>query len=110
MTIFITQGRYNSDAIKGLMSKPEDRTEEIGKLVAAAGGRLLSYYNTMGEYDFLLIAEGPSEKDVITSLLVAAATGTVTDLKTTVAISGGDMKQCLAKAATIAGKFRPAGR
>jgi len=110
MPIFITQGRYTSDAIRGMIAKPEDRTEEVGKLVAAAGGRLLSYYNTMGEYDFLLIAEGQNEKDVISSLLVGAATGTVTDLRTTVAISGGDMKQCLSKAGTISGKFRPAGK
>ncbi len=110
MPIFITQGRYSAEAVKGLLAKPEDRTEEVSKLIAAAGGKLLSYYNTMGEYDFLLIAEGPSAQDVISSLLVAAATGTVADLKTTVAISGGDMKQCLSKAASIAGKFRPAGR
>lgn len=110
MPIFITQGRYNSDAVKGMLAKPEDRTEEVGKLIAAVGGRLHAYYNTMGEHDFLLIAEGPTEKDVISALLVAAATGTVTSLKTTIAISGGDMKQCLAKASTIAGKFRGAGR
>lgn len=110
MPIYISQGRYNSDAIRGLMAKPEDRTEEVGKLIAAAGGKLHAFYYTLGEYDFMLIAEAPSEKEAIAAALVAGATGTVTDHKTTIAISGGEMKQCLTKAGSIAGKFRAAGK
>jgi uncharacterized protein with GYD domain len=110
MALFITQGRYSSDAVKGLIAKPEDRAEEVGKLIAAAGGKLQSFYYTLGEYDFLIIAEGPNEKDVVSSLLVAAANGTVTDLRTSIAIGTADMKQCFAKAGTIAAKFRPPGK
>jgi len=110
MTLCITQGRYTSEAVRGMVAKPEDRSEEVGKLIAAAGGKLHAFYYTLGEYDFMLIAEGPSERDVVASLLVAAATGTVTDLKTTVVIGAADMKQCFVKAGSIAGKYRPAGR
>jgi uncharacterized protein with GYD domain len=110
MAIFITQGNYTSDAIRGLMAKPEDRTEELSKLAAAAGGKLIAFYYTFGEHDFLMIGEGPSEKDFAASLLVAAASGTVTNLKTTVAINAADMTQAFGKAASIAGKFRPAGK
>lgn len=110
MPIFITQGKYTSDAIKGMLAKPEDRTEEVAKLLSAGGGKLISYYNTTGDYDFLTISEGPTAQDAISTLLVAAASGTVTDLKTVTAISGADMKQCLQKAASLGSKFRPAGR
>jgi len=110
MTIYITQGNYTSEAVRGLMAKPEDRTEEVSKLFAASGAKLLAYYNTFGEYDFLIIGEGPSEMDTAASLLVAAGTGGVTNLKTTVAIRAGDMKQVFGKAGSIAAKFRPAGK
>ncbi len=110
MTIYITQGNYTSEAIRGLMNKPEDRTEEIAKLVAATGGKLLSYYATFGEYDFMLITEGPNEMDAAVPLLVAAGTGGVAHLKTTIAIRPADMKHVLGKAAAVAGKFRPAGK
>ena len=32
MPIFITQGRYSRDAIKGMLAKPEDRLEAAAKL------------------------------------------------------------------------------
>lgn len=110
MPLYLTQGRYTSESFRALVAKPEDRTEEVGKLIAAAGGKLHSFYYTLGEYDFMLISEAPSEREPIAALLTAAASGTVTDLKTTTMISPADMKQCCSKAGSIAGKFRPIGK
>lgn len=69
MPIFITQGNYTGQSFKGLIAKPEDRSEEVGKLLAAAGGKLHSLYLTFGEYDFLLVAEAPNEKAMASALL-----------------------------------------
>jgi len=110
MTIYITQGNYTREAIKGLLDKPEDRTEAVTNLVAAAGGKVLAFYSTFGEHDFMLITEAKSEMDAVASLLVAAGSGGVANLKTTVAIRPADMKQVFAKAASIAPKFHPAGK
>ncbi len=52
MPIYITQGRYTRDAIKGMIVKPEDRADAIARLLSKIGGRLLGYYLTFGEYDF----------------------------------------------------------
>ncbi len=60
MLIYITQGRYTRDAIKGMIVKPEDRADAVARL-SKIGGRLLGYYFTCGEYDFLTIAEAPSD-------------------------------------------------
>lgn len=110
MTIYITQGNYSREAIQGMMAKPEDRTEEVSKLAAAVGSKVIGYYSTFGEYDFLLITEGKSEMDAAAVLVVAAGTGGVSNLKTTVAIRAADMKQVFGLAGSIAGKFRPAGK
>jgi uncharacterized protein with GYD domain len=40
--------------MRGMVSTPEDRTEPVSKLVEAAGGKLLAYYMTFGEYDWLM--------------------------------------------------------
>lgn len=32
MPVFITQGRFTQDAIKGMLAKPEDRSESVGQL------------------------------------------------------------------------------
>jgi hypothetical protein len=42
MTIYISQGRYTSAAVKRMSAKPEDRSEAVAELFAAAGGRLIS--------------------------------------------------------------------
>lgn len=108
MPLFITQGHFTQDAVKGMLAKPEDRAEAVGQLFAKSGGKLLAYYMTFGEYDFLLVSEGPYEGAAV-SVIVAAAGGGVTDLKTTLAMTSGDMKNAFAKAGAVAASFRPAG-
>jgi uncharacterized protein with GYD domain len=91
-----------------MSAKPEDRAEAVGQLFAKSGGKLLAYYLTFGEHDFLIISEGPYE-GVAVSVIVAAAGGGVKDLKTTLAMTSGDMKNAFAKAGAVAASFRPAG-
>ena len=59
--LFIAQGRFTQNAIKGMLAKPEDRAEMVRQLFAKSGGKLLAYYMTFGEYDFLTVSEGPYE-------------------------------------------------
>ena len=85
MPIYITQGRYTREAIKGMIVKPEDRADAVGRVMAKAGGNLIGYYLTFGDYDFLCIAEMPSEIQMAAVLLAAGGGGGVTGLRTTVA-------------------------
>jgi uncharacterized protein with GYD domain len=41
MPIYITQGRYTRDAIKGMIVKPEDRADALSRTITKAGGRLI---------------------------------------------------------------------
>jgi uncharacterized protein with GYD domain len=109
MPIFITQGRYTREAIKGMLTRPEDRADAVAKLFAKGGGRLLNYYVTFGKYDFLLIAEAPSETQMAAVLMAAGSGGGVTDLHTTLAISSLEAKGALAAASDLAAGFRSAG-
>ena len=85
MPTYITQGRYTREAIKGMIVKPEDRAEALSRHMAKAGGRVMSYYLTFGEYDFLTVIEAPSETQMAAALLAAAGAGGVSDLRTTLA-------------------------
>ena len=109
MPVFITQGRYTQDAVKGMMANPENRAESVAQLFAKAGGKMIAYYMTFGEYDFLIVSEGPSIDGAAAAAIVAAAAGGVTDLKTTVGMNSADMKNAFAKAGGIAAGFRSAG-
>jgi len=107
--IFITQGRFTREAMQGMTARPEDRALAVGKLAKAAGGKLLDYYFTFGEYDFLCVIEGPDEKQMAQVLIVAGSTGGVTDLKTTLAIRSSDAKKVFGEAGGILKSFRVAG-
>jgi uncharacterized protein with GYD domain len=109
MPIYITQGRYTREAIKGMMVRPEDRAEASSRLLAKAGGRLLGYYLTFGDYDFMTIAEVPSDLQAASVLLAAASSGGVTDLRTTVAMTAVEAKGAFAAASDLAPGFKSAG-
>lgn len=109
MAIYITQGRYTYQAISGLVQNPEDRYEEVRGLFERAGCKLLSYYMTFGEYDFVITYEAPNPIVVMGVLATAGAGGGVTDTKTITAVSTAEAKQALELAKAAAGKFRSAG-
>lgn len=113
MTVYITQGRYTREAIVGMVDKPEDRAEAVSALAKAVGGKLLDYYVTFGEYDFLVVIEGgkgKSETDTMAALMAAAAAGGVTDLRTTVAVSSKDAMKAMRAAKKVMKGFSPAGQ
>lgn len=109
MPIYITQGRYTRDAIKGMIVKPEDRADAVGRLLAKAGGKLIAYYLTFGEYDFMAIGEAPGETQMAAVLLAAASSGGVSDLKTTLAMTSVEAKGAFAAASDLAPGFKSAG-
>ena len=53
MPIFITQGRFTREYVRGGLAKPEDRHAAISKLCEQAGGRMVSLHFTLGHYDFI---------------------------------------------------------
>jgi uncharacterized protein with GYD domain len=109
MPIYITQGRYSREAIKGMLVKPEDRADAVSRLLSKAGGRLLGYYLTFGEYDFLCIMEIPNDTQAAAVLLAAASGAGATDLRTTVAMTSVEAKGAFAAASDLAPGFKSAG-
>ncbi len=73
------------------------------------GGRLINYYVTLGEYDFMVVAEAPDAAQIATALLTAVNGSRVTDLETTLALSLAEAKGAFAAASELARSFRPPG-
>jgi uncharacterized protein with GYD domain len=109
MPIYITQGCYTREAVKGMIVRPEDRADAVSRLLSKAGGRLLGYYLTFGEYDFMLIADIPNDTQAAAVLLAAAGSGGVTGLRTTVAMTSVEAKGAFAAASDLAPGFKSAG-
>jgi uncharacterized protein with GYD domain len=109
MAIFITQGRYTQQAIKGMIANPEDRSEAVAGLLAAVGGKLLGYYLTFGESDFVIIGEMPGPAEEMAVLMTAASGGGVTDMRTMLAVTTAEAKAVMEKAAAVGASYRAPG-
>jgi uncharacterized protein with GYD domain len=110
MPIYITQGRYTSDAVKGMVANPENREKAVADLVEKAGAKLLAHYFTFGEYDFLSITEAPSEEVMASTLIAGAASGGVSHLRTAVAMTAKDAVKAFKSAGALSKSFKPPGR
>jgi uncharacterized protein with GYD domain len=110
MAIFITQGRYTSEAIKGMAANPENREKAVADLMEKAGGKLRALYFTFGEYDFLSISEAPSEEVMASALIAAAASDGVSNLKTSLAMTAEQAMKAFKSGGELSKSFKPAGR
>jgi uncharacterized protein with GYD domain len=110
MEIYITQGNYTEAAVKGMIQNPEDRAPAVAALMEAVGGKMLQYYVTHGEYDFLLISEfDDSNFSPLAGLMVAGASGGVCNLKTTRAFTTQEAKASMEKAGQVVAGYSAPG-
>ena len=110
MPIYISPGRFTSQAVKGMLANPENREEAVAKLFQSVGGKLIGWYLTFGHHDWLAIGEFPDEKAAASAVLAAAAGGSLSDLETTVAMTAKDAAATFGSAGKAAKAFRSAGR
>jgi uncharacterized protein with GYD domain len=110
MIRLVTRGRFTHDYVKALLGTPEDREPAVRKLIDGAGGRVISFYMTTGDTDFLLISEANETEAVIAALMAASASGTISHVSTVRAWTGAEFKGVAERASKAAGAYRPPGK
>ena len=109
MPVFITQGRFTREYLKGGLARPEDRTAAIARLCEQAGGKLLNLYFTLGQYDFAVISEMPDAHAASILSLVAAGGGGIEGVVTTQAFTAAEAKTLFERAGKMSGAYKPMG-
>ena len=110
MPIYISRGRFTANAVKGMLSNPEDREQAVAELFESVGGKLIGWYLTFGPSDWLVIGDFPDEKAAASAVLAAAAGGSLSEIETIVAMTAKDAATTFKSAGKAAKKFRSAGR
>jgi uncharacterized protein with GYD domain len=110
MIRLVTRGRFTQDYAKGMLAAPEDREPAVRKAIEAAGGKVIGFYFTTGEADFLLISEANEGEAVIAALLAAAAAGAISDTSTARAWTGAEFKTVADRASKAAKAYRAPGK
>jgi uncharacterized protein with GYD domain len=93
MPLYMTQFSYTPEAWAALVKNPEDRSIPVKALLEKFGGKLIGLYYTFGEYDGLIISEGPDNNASMSSLLVSLSAGHVRALKTSPIFSSTEALQ-----------------
>ncbi|MEM2122756.1 MAG: GYD domain-containing protein, partial [Candidatus Bathyarchaeia archaeon] len=74
--IFVCLMKLTDQGVREIKDAPK-RIQEGIKMLEAMGGKLIAFYMVMGEYDYVGIAEAPSDEVAAAFLLGLGARGTI---------------------------------
>ena len=98
MSVYMTQFAYTAEAWKALVKKPEDRAAVLAEHVQKMGGRMLSFYYCMGDFDGVAIFEAPDETTAASILFTAISPGHLKATKTTALMSVDETMEAMRRA------------
>jgi len=110
MIRLITRGRFTQKLVQGNIDAPEDREPALRKLIEAAGAKMIAYYITTGDHDFMLISEAHDAESVMAAIMVTAGAGMITEMNTIRAWTAGEFKAVAEKASKLSGAYRAPGQ
>ncbi|MCI4364794.1 MAG: GYD domain-containing protein [Thermoplasmata archaeon] len=108
MPMYMLQFAYSMESWTALVKKPEDRTAAIEATARSMGGRLVSLYFHMGEFDGTAIIEAPDDSTANAMILTTVASGALRSSRTTRLYSPKELVDSLSKAGK--GSYRPPGK
>ena len=76
MTSYLVLGNYTDEGIRNIKDSP-NRLAAVRQAVNDDGGRLIFFYLTMGQYDFVSLVEVPNDEVAATLLLKVGGQGNV---------------------------------
>jgi uncharacterized protein with GYD domain len=76
MPTFITLLSFTQQGVEKIKEGPT-RLERAKTAIKASGGEMKGFYLTLGQYDAVVISEGPSDEAYATTMLALAAAGAV---------------------------------
>jgi uncharacterized protein with GYD domain len=109
MPIFVAQGCWTQEAVQGMTRHPEDRFGPVAELFESLGGRLLQWYMTTGEYDWLVIAEAPSQDVMMAAAAASLAGGGTSDIKVFAAFTASEARAIFENAGRVSSVFKAPG-
>lgn len=76
MPSYLSLINWTDQGVRNVKESPQ-RLESVKQAVQAAGGRLIFFYMTMGEYDLVTLFEAPDDETIARLLLGISAQGNV---------------------------------
>ena len=107
MPLYLGRFNYTSDAVKALISQPEDRSAVAREVAESLGGKLLGFWYAFGEFDGVFLMEAPDNASAAALAMAVGSGGALLDVETTVLLDMDEAQEAMRKAA--AATYRPPG-
>ena len=107
MALFLSRFTYTTDAVKGLLKEPQDRSVAARDMAESLGGKLLGFWYAFGEFDGVYLMEAPDNASAAAVAMTVGASGAIANVETTVLLDMDEAQDAMRKAATAT--YRPPG-
>ena len=105
MPLYLGRFSYTPDAMKALLSQPEDRSAAAREVAESLGGKLLGFWYAFGEFDGVILVEAPDNASAAALAMAVSAGGALSEVETTVLLDMDEAQDAMRKAA--AATYRP---
>ena len=104
--LWVSYGKFTQESIKGMIANPQNREEDVAKLMEALGGKLISYHLLLNGYiDFFIVSDIPDEKfseNLLISNMLVRASGSLESIIHVPAMNARDAVPQMQKAQKMA--------
>ena len=107
MPLYLGRFSYTTDAMKALLSEPQDRSAAAREVAESLGGKLLGFWYAFGEFDGVFLMEAPDNASAAALAMAVGASGALSEVETTVLLDMDEAQDAMRKAA--AATYRPPG-
>jgi uncharacterized protein with GYD domain len=105
MPLYLGRFSYTTDAMKALLSQPQDRSAAAREVAESLGGKLLGFWYAFGEFDGVFLMEAPDNASAAALAMAVGAGGALSEVETTVLLDMDEAQDAMRKAA--AATYRP---
>jgi uncharacterized protein with GYD domain len=98
MSPYLIRWQFKDATVDALVDTPHKRTTPAQALIEGFGGKLLSYYFALGEYDGVGICEFPDNVSIMACSMKAVATGAFARFETMALLTAAEAEEAMKKA------------
>lgn len=109
MPTFALIGGYTAESWKAMADNGDTRTAAAEKVLAAVGGSLRDFYWSLGEDDFMVIFDAPTDAAAAALGMAVAGAGRLRNTRTIKLFTTDQFAELLTTAKSAAGSYTPPG-
>ncbi len=107
MAVYLLEVSYTSEAWAAMVREPQDRALAVREAVEQLGGKIGSFWTSMGEYDLVGIISMPDTISAAAFGMAVSAGGACKAVKITPLLTMNEGMEAMAKAASCG--YQPVG-